>query len=184
MENNVLVSREGEGNTANPLTLLSGSVTERSLKNARYSLEREVHLYHDVPWVIEWSGRGNWSGMLLSNMLQSPSQGLTYLFCDTGSKIFAFGEYTGSWNGNPNYYDKSFTYYQLGEFHSTDPSTFYGALHQWCPNISDMKEMVGFEEKEFIVITPLITSWNNSVGQRIWDQDKKNIHGHVFREYC
>ena len=91
----------------------------------------------------------------------------------------------GSWRGNPNYYDKSQTYYQLGEFNSTDTSTFYGALHSWCQNIISMKQTAGFEDKQFIVFTPLITSWNVSVGKtNDWNQDKLNIHGHRFREYC
>jgi lysophospholipase L1-like esterase len=91
----------------------------------------------------------------------------------------------GSWKGNPEYYDKSQTYYQLGDFDSTDTSTFYGALHAWCQKILAMQQIEGFEDKQFIVITPLITSWNVSVtGRKDWNQDKLNIHGHTFREYC
>ena len=91
----------------------------------------------------------------------------------------------GSWKGNPEYYDKSQTYYQLGEFDSTDTSTFYGALHAWCQKILAMQQMEGFEDKQFIVITPLIASRNVSVtSKKDWNQDKLNIHGHVFREYC
>ncbi len=101
-----------------------------------------------------------------------------------GVNDWAWAVKDGSWNGNPNYYDKSLTYYQLGSFDSTDTSTFYGALHSWCQNIITMKKIEGFEDKQFFVITPLITSWNNSVGPRNWDQDKLNIHGHTFREYC
>lgn len=455
-ENNMLISENTSDYRENPLTQNSGSVTNGVLKNIRYTMAQAVHLYHDVPWVIQWKCRGNWSGMLLSSTAQSPSAGLTYLFRDPGSKIFAFGEYDGrwnnygmildydttsfhvfrlenriahdgsngvyliidgweigsmdhyylsasdqnktvawaegkelvfsnigttshaingmeleylriwemghdhsfvalvtpptdtqkgyttytcescgysyvdhytdptcshiwtpwaevkaptcnaegkdsrtctvcgveqfrdtritgdsegilvsdplpegyfagknilligdsitygvgttktygaflaealganvinkgvsgsgycsggrmttnntlteanvrngdlitimlgvndwawavkegAWNGNPNYYDKNDTYYQLGTFDSTDPSTLYGALHSWCRTIMDLKEIPGFEEKQFVVITPLITSWNNSVGQRTWDQDKVNIHGHTFREHC
>ena len=456
MENNALESVDEDGYERNTLTQISGSIANGVLKNIRYTLEREILLTHDSPWVIQWRSVGNWSGMLLSSTAQSPSDGLSYLFRDPGSKIFAFGEYNGawnnygmvldldmtvshlfqlenriaedgsngvvllvdgkevgpmeryfvtskdqnclvnwangrdlvfsfigtsshamngmapeylrvwegghdhsysvmvteptenrqgyttytcrecgysyvdhftdpicqhiwdpwkelapptcskegtdlrtctlcgleqyrdtrisgdhgrilvsdplsdgyftgktilqigdsitygvnttktygaylsealgatvinkgvsgsgycsggrmttnktlteanvraadlvtvmlgvndwawavkegSWNGNPNYYDKSETYYQLGDFDSEDPSTFYGALHGWCREILRLKQLSGFENKEFVVITPLITSWNNSVGQRVWDQDKKNIHGHTFREYC
>ena len=456
MKNDVFTPIESEGYRANRLTAMNGTIRDGVLKAIRYSLEREIHLDHDAPWVIQWLSTGNWSGMLLSSMAQSPSDGLSYLFRDPGSRIFAFGEYDGSWNnygmvldmdmtvphvfrlenriaedgsnevvllidyvemgtmdhfyvtskdqnkrvnwadgkdivysfigtsshpmngmapkylkiwegghdhsyrgvvteptdtqqgyttytcvecgysymddfrdptcrhiwgeweehisptcyaegtdirvcrvcegqqcrdtritgdrerilvsdprskeyfkgktivqigdsitygvgttktygtflaealganvinkgvsgsgycsggrmatnmtltesnvrnadlitsmlgvndwawavkegswnGKPNYYDKNDTYYQLGEFDSTDPSTFYGALHTWCGNIMDLKKIPGFENKEFVVITPLITSWNNSVGQRVWDQDKVNIHGHTFREYC
>lgn len=456
MENNILTPETTMGYSENPLTRDSGSVTNGVLKNVRYSMGQAVHLYYDKPWIIEWKCKGNWSGMLLSSSVQSPSAGLVYLFRDPGSKIFAFGEYDGrwnnygmvldfdttsshvfrlenriaqdgtngiylvmdgqevgamdryylsasyqnktvnwaegkdivftnigttshamnameleylkiwemghdhnyitvvtpptdtqkgyttyicescgysyvddyidstcehvwtqwkeqtsptcnaegkdsrnctvcgaeqlrdtritgdsqrilvsdplpegyfkgktilqigdsitygvgtaktygaylaeklgvtvinkgvsgsgycsggrmttnttlteanvrsadlitimlgvndwawavkegSWNGNPNYYDKSDTYYRLGEFDSTDTSTLYGALHSWCKEILRIKAIPGFENKEFVVITPLITSWNNSVGQRNWDQDKVNIHGHTFREHC
>ena len=90
----------------------------------------------------------------------------------------------GSWNGKAEYYDKSQTYYQLGDFNSTDTSTLYGALHSWCQNIVAMKQKAEFEDKEFVVITPLISSWNISVGKKDWNQDKENIHGHTFREHC
>ena len=90
----------------------------------------------------------------------------------------------GSWNGKSGYYDASQTYYQLGDFDSADTSTLYGALHAWCKNIQNLQNTPGFEEKQFVVLTPLITSWNISIGQKNWNQDKQNIHGHVFREYC
>ena len=456
MKNDVFTPIESEGYQLNRLTAINGTIRDGVLKAIRYSLEREIHLDHDAPWVIQWLSTGNWSGMLLSSMAQSPSDGLSYLFRDPGSRIFAFGEYDGSWNnygmvldmdmtvphvfrlenriaedgsnevvllidyvemgtmdhfyvtskdqnkrvnwadgkdivysfigtsshpmngmapkylkiwegghdhsyrgvvteptdtqqgyttytcvecgysymddfrdptcrhiwgewkeyisptcyaegtdirvcracggqqyrdtritgdsrkilvsapmdrddlrgktilqigdsitygvgttktygaylaeslgvtvinkgvsgsgycsggrmttnktlteanvstadvvtillgvndwawavkdgswnGNPDYYDKDDTYYQLGDFDSTDTSTFYGALHAWGKEIVRLKEKEGFEHKKIIVITPLITSWNNSVGQRLWDQDKRNVHGHTFREYC
>lgn len=98
MVNDALVSVSTNGNTINPLTLESGSVADGRLKAARYSLESDVQLRADRPWSIEWRSMGNWSGMLLSSTATSPSEGLTYLFRDPGSRLFAFGEYTGSWN--------------------------------------------------------------------------------------
>ena len=441
IKENTLVSVTTGGNKENSINRTSGSIANGVLKNARYTLETTVQLYHDVPWIIEWRSTGSWSGMLLSSTNQSPSANLTYLFRDPGSKIFAFGEYTGSWNnygmaldfdvtvshvfrlenridldgsnrvyllldgqqvdamdryyvsasyqnktvdwangknlvfsnigtsshpvngmrldylqiwegGHDHIYGATVTpptdtergyttytctecgysyvgdyvdpdcnhvwseweesiaptcskegqdtrvctvcgceqqrdtritgdperilvsdpfqqkdlsgknmlligdsitygvgttktygaylseslgvrvtnkgvsgsgycsggkmttnatltednirnadiitimlgvndwawatkeYYGLGEFQSEDTSTFYGALHSWCRNILRLKAIPGFEEKVFIVITPLITSWNNSVGQRDWNQDKQNVHGHVFRQYC
>ncbi len=98
MENNVLVSMTEHGNTSNVLTMNSGSVANGTLSNARYTLQTAVRLYHDAPWVIEWRSSGNWSGMLFGSCLQSPAKGMIYLFRDTGTGLFAFGEYTGSWN--------------------------------------------------------------------------------------
>ena len=91
----------------------------------------------------------------------------------------------GFWKGEPGYYDENQTYYQLGEPESTDTSTFYGALKAWCENIEKLRQTEGFENKEFIVITPLITSWNVSMGsKRDWNQSKLNVHGHTLRQYC
>ena len=91
----------------------------------------------------------------------------------------------GYWNGKPGYYDEDQTYYQLGDFECTDTSTFYGALHQWCQEIVRLQQLEGFEDKQFIVITPLITSWNVSMGSaKNWDQSKLNVHGHTLRQYC
>ena len=98
MDNNALVSVHTNGNADNPPTLDAGSVTNGIFKKACYTLQTKVQLYHDAPWVMEWRSTGNWSGMLFGSSFQSPSDGLIYLFRDPGSKMFAFGEYTGSWN--------------------------------------------------------------------------------------
>jgi len=102
-----------------------------------------------------------------------------------GINDWAWAVKEGFWNGTPGYYDESETYYQLGEFGSDDTSTFYGALKKWCETIAALKKLEGFEEKQFVVITPMITSWNNSMGgKRDWDQSKTNVHGHTLRQYC
>ena len=89
---------EQNGFTPNGMTLVSGSVQNGVLTRVKFSLESPIVLRHDRPWSIEWRGKGNWGGMLLASTLESPSDGLTYLFRDTGTKIFAFGEYNGSWH--------------------------------------------------------------------------------------
>ena len=86
--------------------------------------------------------------------------------------------------GNPNYTSSDKTYYQVGEYGTTDTSTLYGALKVWCENIKQLKSIEGYEDKQFVIITPLISSWNASIGPRSWDQGKTNIHGHTLREYC
>lgn len=75
-------------------------------------------------------------------------------------------------------------YYKLGEFGSTDTSTIYGAVDCWCKKIIEIKNTSGFENTKFFFITPIITSWNNSVGGNNWDQNKTNIHGFTLRELC
>ena len=86
--------------------------------------------------------------------------------------------------GNPNYTSSDRTYYQVGEYGTTDTSTLYGALKVWSENIEQLKSIEGYEDKQFVIITPLISSWNASIGPRSWDQGKTNIHGHTLREYC
>lgn len=98
IENNTLVSVNTNGNTANTPTLDSGSVSNGAFQKARYTLQSKVQLYHDTPWAMEWRSTGNWSGMLFGSTSQSPSDGLVYLFRDPGTRMFAFGEYDGSWN--------------------------------------------------------------------------------------
>ena len=98
MQDNALVSVTTGSNTANALTLDSGSVTDGTLNSVRYSLQNKVRLYHDLPWVIEWRSSGNWDGMLFGSTMDSSVQGLTYLFRYVSMHFLAFGEYTGTWN--------------------------------------------------------------------------------------
>ena len=98
MKNDTFVSVESNDCVKNSLTQESGSVANGNLKGVRYQLQTEVKLYHDIPWAIEWRSTGNWSGMLFASAFQSPSDGLIYLFRDSNTGLFAFGEYIGSWN--------------------------------------------------------------------------------------
>ena len=66
-------------------------------------------------------------------------------------------------------------YYCLGDFNSTDTSTIYGALHVYSQNlIKRFRE----QDTKIIFMTPVITSWNNSVGGQDWDQSKTNACGY------
>ena len=75
-------------------------------------------------------------------------------------------------------------YYELGEYGSTDTSTIYGAVDMWCKKVVEIRETSGFENTKFFFITPIITSWNSSVGGKNWDQNKTNIHGYKLRDLC
>ena len=371
IENNAWICIADDGNSENPLTLTSGSVTGGTLTGVRCTLETPVRLLHDAPWVLKWRSTGNWSGMLLSSAYQSPSEGLTYLFRDPNSKLFAFGEYNGQWNNYgsileldmtvahtfrlenriapdgsntvyllvdgqqigamdrhyilgkdqnttvnwangkdlelgyigtsshsisamkldylqiwESYHDHVYEnglctlcaakepspyagktiacigdsitagvgvtkdqtdyvtllaksldmnyirlgasgstlcdgghaacnisklteknlagadvvtvlmgindfvqarqgYYTLGSVTSTDTSTVYGAVHAWCQRIQALRQTEGLKDTEFYFMTPVITSWNNSVSSvRNWDQSKQNIYGYTLRDLC
>ena len=73
-------------------------------------------------------------------------------------------------------------YYALGEFGSTDTSTVYGALNKMC---ADLVARFGGSDTKVFLMTPVVTSWNNSVsGTRDWDQSKVNACGYTLRELC
>ena len=76
-------------------------------------------------------------------------------------------------------------YYELGDINSTDTSTIYGAAHMWCQRIVELRRTETLKNTEFYFVTPVITSWNNSVSSaRNWDQSKTNIHGYTLRDLC
>ena len=76
-------------------------------------------------------------------------------------------------------------YYTLGNIDSTDTSTIYGAVHMWCQRIEELRQKESLKNTEFYFVTPVITSWNNSVSSvRNWNQDKTNIHGYTLRDLC
>lgn len=76
-------------------------------------------------------------------------------------------------------------YYKLGDINSTDSSTIYGAVRMWCEQIVELRETDSLKDTQFYFVTPLITSWNNSVtSARNWDQSKVNIHGYTLRDLC
>lgn len=71
-------------------------------------------------------------------------------------------------------------YYFLGDFNSTDTSTIYGALHVYCQElIKRFRE----QDTKIFFMTPVITSWNNSVSSaKSWDQSKLNACGYSLPE--
>ena len=76
-------------------------------------------------------------------------------------------------------------YYTLGDISSTDTSTVYGAMRMWCERIVELRKTDTLSETEFYFITPMITSWNDSVSySRDWDQSKTNVHGYTLRDMC
>ena len=73
-------------------------------------------------------------------------------------------------------------YYALGEFGTSDTTTIYGALDKMC---KDLVTRFGSTDTKLFLMTPVVTSWNNSVsGVRDWDQNKVNACGYTLRELC
>lgn len=76
-------------------------------------------------------------------------------------------------------------YYKLGTIDSTDTSAIYGAVHMWCQRIVELRQTEALQDTEFYFMTPVITSWNNSVTTtRNWDQSKTNVYGYTLRDLC
>ena len=98
--NNTVVSVSANGNTENPLTMISGSITEGKFKNVKYSMEQAVILKHDKPWVIEWKSKGTWSdttdgALLFAGADSSTVENTEYLYRRHNSDFIAFGIRTG-----------------------------------------------------------------------------------------
>ena len=76
-------------------------------------------------------------------------------------------------------------FYSLGTLGSDDTSTIYGAVGMWCRRIKELQELEEFKDTKFYFMTPVITSWNNSVtSAKSWDQTKTNICGYTLRDLC
>ncbi len=91
MQESGLVSvTEGQAEE-NELTLLQGSVENGILKNAQYSMEKSVVLYHDRPWTIEWKASGNGSsygGGKIFSASQDSGSSVRYLYLPADSRGF------------------------------------------------------------------------------------------------
>lgn len=74
-------------NSANELTKLGGTISGGVLNGAYFSLENEVVLHHNLPWIVEWSAAGDWSGMILSQEMASAVEGNRYIFKSNYSSI-------------------------------------------------------------------------------------------------
>ena len=87
--------------------------------------------------------------------------------------------------GINDFVQASADYYELGDLSSTDTSTVYGAARMWCQRIRELRQTDSLSHTQFYFLTPVITSWNNSVSKvRNWDQSKTNIHGYTLRDLC
>ena len=116
------------------------------------------------------------------------------VLCTGGHRTCNIGKLTESNLGNADYvtilmgindWDQARDgYYDLGDINTTDTTTIYGAVKMWCDRIMELKQTDALKDTKFYFMTPLITSWNNSVGSRSWDQNKVNIHGYKLRDLC
>ena len=81
------------GNTANNLEKLGGTITNGVLQDVYFHMTTNVILRHDLPWVVEWSAAGNWSGMILAKKQVSYAEGNIYIFKSNASSdgLVAFG---------------------------------------------------------------------------------------------
>ena len=71
---------------------------------------------------------------------------------------------------------------EMGEFLSEDTSTVYGAVNAMYRYIVDRFRCT---DMKIIIVTPVETSWNNSVsGDRDWNTNKENACGYTLRELC
>ena len=74
-------------------------------------------------------------------------------------------------------------YFTLGEYGSTDKTTYYGAVRAWCEKIVEMKKSPENAHTTFVFMTPLISSWSGNVATD-WNQEKRNLYGDTLRNYC
>ena len=76
----------------NTVTVLGGSIADGVISSGRYQLAKPLSLLHDQPWVVEWCGSGDWTGMLLATTSDAYNAGLPYFFkTGTDSGLVAFG---------------------------------------------------------------------------------------------
>lgn len=95
-----LVAVTDDGYTKNPLKRLAGSVTNGVHRGTRYELGREIMLYHNSSWVIEWRSRGTWTdntdgALLFSGSTVSRTADTPYLYRRHNSDFIAIGVFAG-----------------------------------------------------------------------------------------
>ena len=101
LSEDAFVSVTTGSNTENPLTMDGGTISDGAFSNVRGSLEKSVYLYHDRPWVLEWSCTGDYNATLFTSTNNSATVGMRYLFrANNASGLIAFGEYDGSQHNN------------------------------------------------------------------------------------
>lgn len=92
----------------NPLTLLSGTVTDGWFSNVCYQLSESVVLAHDLPWVVEWKSEGSWKnsetstgGRVFTSTDVNAEYNARYIFKSAVDSLIAMGEKTTT--GSHNY---------------------------------------------------------------------------------
>ncbi len=77
------------------------------------------------------------------------------------------------------------THYGLGTFLCDDNKTIYGSAKTWCEKILEYKSMAKYANTRFIICTPTITSWNDSMGSRgDYSPTVTNLQGITLRQMC
>ena len=77
------------------------------------------------------------------------------------------------------------THYGLGTFLCDDNRTIYGSARTWCEKILEYKSMAKYANTRFIICTPTITSWNDSMGSRgDFSPTVTNLQGITLRQMC
>jgi len=193
MQDNEMVSVTTGGNTANALTLHSGSVTNGTLTSVRYTLKNQVRLYHNLPWVIEWRSSGNWDGMLLGSTMDSSTQGLTYLFRHAPMDLLALGEYTGTWNNYGIVHDIDMTashVFRLENQIAADGSNMVyllvdgqeiDAMHHYYISGSNQNKTVNWADGRDIVFANIGTTSHPVKGMKLdYLQVWENGHSHIY----
>ncbi len=84
------------GNTANPLTMTHGSITDEQFSRARFTLSEHLLLEHNSPWVVEWKASGSWQdltdgALLFAEGTLSASENRSYLYRRNGNSFLALG---------------------------------------------------------------------------------------------
>ncbi|MBQ6686833.1 MAG: SGNH/GDSL hydrolase family protein, partial [Firmicutes bacterium] len=97
LNNDEFDSADEKGFASNMLNLLEGSIDNGWFSGVKYSLQDEIYLYHDKPWIIEWACTGDWDATLFANVKTGGVKGAEFLF-RSGSEyeLLAFGEYDGN----------------------------------------------------------------------------------------
>ena len=83
MQDNALVSN---GEADNPLTKITGTVTEGVLQNGHYQLDTPMILRHDYNWQLQWQCSGNWRGTMLASQTDL-EPGVLYLTRTKGGQL-------------------------------------------------------------------------------------------------
>ena len=86
---------------SNSLTRLTGTIQNGTHSASRYALEKQIILYHNRPWELEWRSSGSWAtsgygALLFAGNGTSATKDTPYLYRRQDNSIIAFGHYNGS----------------------------------------------------------------------------------------